>query len=803
MKKLSVIAIGTSVLLAACGGGGSSSSSSDVTPVAETITITPSLGKFKKANVVMKKANGNKISEATIGDDGTAKLAIDKTYTDAVIIEVEGGPGVQYFDEELENYRDYPTGEKIRAVLPKAQSAGVTPLTDAAVEWLENHSDGNKLTTGSVTAIAEAINEANTKMGAQFGLTDILLPPNPIGAVAKADKSDALDIAKPADKYALILAAIAKNAEINPVTQKKYTAAQVGKALAKDMTDGILDGQTRSGKVTKSIQEVLSFTPFIPKTFTDNYAKAIEDAGKKFFTTESTELAKLTIPKILDDITSIIAKPIEVQSDISLAKAMFSELRTTLKSFSNKNKTGLLDTATKRAQEDFESTRSTGDLAGDLIGYAYQAVKAYEDGKAYTNATTKGFALMQNPFGPGQVLGRGEGHPIFAANGMARYSGCILDGTTGLTSKVTCASSITAERKVNAGVATVVYLVAELTLKPGTTDQYNYKASRYTQAVTLPGTLPSNYSFAIQSTPVVEGAGTISKSYFGTCPTATVGNPYPSCVSKVTMTGTLPPSSSATTLDTVDLSGEKTAKATANHFKYLISGKLSTAMSSDATKTSAISLDAGSYIEVDETNVAAQGQSEPLGMSLVGSIQSKLTKFTGTLVGSEPLADKNGKDKAFTKFVFNGSIADLTSGGYGEYLLGTLDFKQNKRNTDYDSTQKESISNPGLATLTLNGTIKLPNRPELKLVLADVKNGHTAQSTSLKYSYTTNGKAVEFNGSGTTDSANPANDTSKISNQDNIEVDTKSGLITKSAKTLGALKGEFITYEDGVKETAF
>jgi len=124
--------------------------------------------------------------------------------------------------------------------------------------------------------------------------------------------------------------------------------------------------------------------------------------------------------------------------------------------------------------------------------------------------------------------------------------------------------------------------------------------------------------------------------------------------------------------------------------------------------------------------------------------------------------------------------------------------------TDYgnfDSTIAESSTNYQHAAMTFTGTVQVPARPLLKLVVAAVKTGVTTGNVTLDYSYGTN---IHITGSGTVDTQNKAATTLTLSNQDGIELvipDSAPSQVKKSGTTLATVNNGTISYIDGVTES--
>jgi hypothetical protein len=463
-------------------------------------------------------------------------------------------------------------------------------------------------------------------------------------------------------------------------------------------------------------------------------------------------------------------------------------LRATLNSFAN-GKTGFLDTQATRMQTDLsanvapEMTKVAGRMS-----VLSNTISTFEDAKAYSSSSnTKGFIVGKNPITGADALVRmGNFTPVIYGFGSADF--CWTDSTTGITSKMTCAhAGSDAYDAVNHRLKMVVF---ELTST--VTNQYSYTATRYNLPVTV-----VNGQLTNTGTPVI---ATISGSNTIVIPagSGTVG----ATMTGLTLNGTLPPSATAADgktftagVDTMAISTARTALASANNFHYTLSGSVSTTNAADSAKVVTLSFDSGSFIDLDETN-SSTGGTKAVAAKLVGTAKTLASKFTGTVEVGSFMADADGQNFDPTKVVFTGSISDTSTGGAGEILTGKLEATAANYNL-FHSKQAESSSNYLKTTMTFTGTVQAPTRPLLKLVVAVNRTGLTTGDTTLSYSYGT----TTITGSGTVDSANSSNNSMTLSNQNGIQLVTKTGIISKAGTTVATLANGSISYADGVTES--
>jgi hypothetical protein len=762
LKRLSLAIAGAGMLtIYGCGGGGGGSTVNGDTPAA-SMTVTPSLGRFSSGTqVALKKLDASSLSTGTIGTDGKAMLSL-AGYTGPVVVEVLGGTGVTYYDEGTKSLQAFGVGKKLRAVVPAALTeVGVTALTNAATAKLES------AVGGIAGASADTIKTANNKVAAVFGLSDILLAPKPVDG----STGNTLNLATPGDKYALILAALAKTAPVGA------QAADVADALANDLKDDKLDGlDSTSSTPTAAIANAPAATTLAAK-----YQEAVTDLADA----SSKLLAPLQPLAVTTDVTKFTV--VSNQSDVNLARAMFAELRTTLNSFANGNQTGFLDTQATRLDADLKANVAPemAKVAGRISALS-TTMTAFEDAKAYTTPNNFGYASGTVPITGGTALVRLNGSPQAVWNGTGSFDKCWTDSISAatITSKVTCAhAGSDSADYANGRIKMVVFALT------GTANhQYTYTATRYNMPVTFPSGVFTLGNLTIANVspgiPVPAGQGSVSKTLDAGGVTMT----------SLALNGTLPPSASsatgtlATGVDTVAIAAARTAPTTTN-FHYALSGSVSTTNLADSTKVVSLSLDTGSYFDLDESN-ATTGP-KLLAAKLIGTAKTTASTFTGTVELSAFSADKNGNNYQPTHASFTGSISDTA-----QALTGTLVADV----TDYANYDPFALNAYMKTSLTFTGTVQAPSRPLLKLVVAASKTGLSTGEVTLNYSY----GAKSITGSGAVDDTIPANNTMTLSNQDGIVLVISNGAtatVTKSGASLATISNGAVNYVDGVTES--
>jgi len=779
LKCLTLAVASTSLLaLSGCGGGGGGGGG-DGGIQSSTVTVVPSLGQFTSGTDVQltNPVNGTVLASGKLDATGSVNLTVSG-YSGAIVVEVKGNDTSKYYDEGTGSLQTFAKGKSLRAVMSGLRDKiGVTALTNAAVAKLED-------ATGKLTEVnATKIDDANAKvaMATGMGSADILQAPTLVNGPAT------LGVATTADKYALLLAGLAKTAT------GTTTAADVADALALDLKDDKFDGKNSTGAVIANAPT--------PTTLNNGYRAAAVNLTSL---TDSTVIQNSTLPTRLD-VSTVTAT---LTSDINLAKAMFAELRTTLSSFYN-GSTGFLDTQAKKAGDDLKANVAPNmEKVASRIGALTETMIMYDDGKAYSAASNT-FGLQSGSV-PGATLNttatglyRSSGSLQAVWYGYGSFTFCWTDSATGVSSKVSCAHA--GQDSADWANNRIKFVTYEMT--SSATNQYAYTATRINRAVTLSqGSMGLLVTLGTASpvtadpagNPMPVGSGTMSKALSG------------STLTSFAINGTLPPSATsgtgtalATGADTIAISAARTA-LTGNNYRYALTGSVSTSKLTpnvttgavDSTKVVTLSFDSGSYVDIDETVALTHGP-WAIGGKLIGTAQTTATKFTGTIDVGSFVTDKSGYNRMPTSIVFNGVISDLSTGGAGAFLTGKLEAAVADYNL-FDSRFQETSTNYEKTSATFTGTVQAPSRPLLKLVVAGNRTGLNSNTVTLNYSY---GSTVSITGTGTGDGSS---NSLTLSNQDGIQIarNTTTGgwTVSKASTTLATIANGMINYTDSVSE---
>ncbi|KZN44188.1 hypothetical protein [Pseudoalteromonas luteoviolacea] len=209
------------------------------------ITVTPSLGLIKNANIqILTLSNNQPVAGATgsTGDTGSATITVPAGTTGPFVVEVVPTSGSEYFDEAKATFLPLPSDTKLRAIVSNLQSqVGVTTLTEIAA---------NSILSANVTD-ASAVNAVNEQIRKALApaLESILQAPQLISEnVEGSVNNDQGGI------YAVTLAALAKlgASQDNP-------ALAILNSLKADFLDNALDGKVGDKAFQSPIYNADSF----------------------------------------------------------------------------------------------------------------------------------------------------------------------------------------------------------------------------------------------------------------------------------------------------------------------------------------------------------------------------------------------------------------------------------------------------------------------------------------------------------------------------------------------------------------
>ncbi|PTQ87720.1 hypothetical protein [Agitococcus lubricus] len=227
-----------SLCLIACNGNDHDTPKTTSAGAMKTLTVTPSLGKITNARVILRNAATNTvIGEQNTGTSGKVTFNVPAS-VNAVITEVQGGNGAQYFDEATGQMTALPTGVSLRAgasLVSANSELAITVLTEAALQYAQTLAAGGD--------IMPFLQTAKQRIEQVFGVTNISQAPT---LVANSSQLAALGSSL-AERYALVLASLAKVAHQQLGATETAPALKMAQALSLDLQDGDIDGSGNTG----------------------------------------------------------------------------------------------------------------------------------------------------------------------------------------------------------------------------------------------------------------------------------------------------------------------------------------------------------------------------------------------------------------------------------------------------------------------------------------------------------------------------------------------------------------------------
>jgi hypothetical protein len=255
-RVVSVMLLASPILLSGCGGSSSSS------PKVENgvIAVSPSLGKISLASVRLLQSDGvTLLGTSETGTDGKVNINYSGSYKGPIIVEVSGDDDASYYDEASGTNIAFGTGKKLRSIVASGTTeTAVTMLTEIAYQLS---------VVNSIPLTNTSVNQINERVRAALApeLTNITIPPLLFDIdTSSGDLGD-----DQAGKYALRLAALADLGASDATP-----ALTIAEQLARDFSDGALDGQEGSTPITGVLYSPATFAADLTTklgSFASNY----------------------------------------------------------------------------------------------------------------------------------------------------------------------------------------------------------------------------------------------------------------------------------------------------------------------------------------------------------------------------------------------------------------------------------------------------------------------------------------------------------------------------------------------------
>lgn len=277
IRRVTPLAI--ALFLAACGGGGGGgggSGNSNVPPptdITRKITVIPSLGQLRQAEVIITQLNGDKeLGRVTIGTSGIAIFDDIPANAGVVKIEIKGKANSVYFDEAIGQFVPFAGSMHTIFNVIDDKSVAVTPWTEAAYQY------AFKLSGGKVPTLAQLTTAFDT-FAKQAGVPILYTEPTLVDESADLGKL----IANTGDAYALSLAALAYQARAALGNDQPAPALRMLEAFSLDAVDGKIDGQGANGAIAGA--------PYQGSNFFDEYSNQINRLIANFRLPDNLRLA--------------------------------------------------------------------------------------------------------------------------------------------------------------------------------------------------------------------------------------------------------------------------------------------------------------------------------------------------------------------------------------------------------------------------------------------------------------------------------------------------------------------------------
>ena len=448
-------------------------------------------------------------------------------------------------------------------------------------------------------------------------------------------------------------------------------------------------------------------------------------------------------------INSTTSNPGSNLAPMGQAKAMFSELRTTVRAYTNDLHDGFLNAQSNRIRNELQGKVGVGlDRTVNYLETLRAAMRLFDN---IRDGNTSKYGVGTGAGGAGFV------RAVLLTNSPSSI-GCNSNdfpsagGVTpaGLVS-VTC--SYTPGLTKFSGATRVVNVHRAQVTAGATVSDFNWQGTRQYRSQTWNGTF---YTTTMSSATL---PGTYNGAFSRTYLSGTTNT------SAFSVAGDFPPSDGAADRDVVNISGTRTVQnATTGIYRNSLTGSV-TSRTAGGVSMVTLSLGSGSYIDRYEF---ADGslQSDPLAaIRFAGVAETSQSRLTGTLELLGYDYEASGTETLPVSSVFDGSVADLSSGGAGVFMTGRFTMTLNNLAT-YSSLLPESSGNFLRYDTSFIGTLNAPSRPELRLTTGTSRTGVAAHTINTNYTY----GPISVTGAGTLDTANADNSTLTLTNQAGVTV---------------------------------
>lgn len=270
MTRLLVPLAALPLLLSGCGKDNDALPATETPAVAVQVQVTPSLGRITNGVLELRTPGGELLASGSTGTSGVASFTLPTGFNSSYVVRVCGNGSASYFDEALLAEAPLAETDCLRAVVADARrtEVAVTMLTEAVARRLE--ADGG-LAAASAPDILAATEMVRSRLAPE--LEDILDAPALVASAVDLDNLPGTG----AGLHALRLSLFARAAADLAATRGGVTAApalDVGRALADDLSDGLLDGQVAGVFIFSPVHDVYSLDSRLQSALQDFAAEA-------------------------------------------------------------------------------------------------------------------------------------------------------------------------------------------------------------------------------------------------------------------------------------------------------------------------------------------------------------------------------------------------------------------------------------------------------------------------------------------------------------------------------------------------
>ena len=501
---------------------------------------------------------------------------------------------------------------------------------------------------------------------------------------------------------------------------------------------------------------------------------------------------------------------------LAQAKAMVSELRSTLRSYSNSSQTGFLDLQKIRISEDMK-TKIVPSLSrmGDNFDLLLRTTDFFE-------TLWRGNFVFNQPINGEtyRLATYSDTFPTFITKGNSRVTLTVLWLRGDYTKTLYCHSNEMVGTVFNKNLLTEVSCrVQDLTaiVYGSSTKSETFsmiRVSPQSNAVTPAnsGSAPDEFVYKWENFRV-KRVDPLSFPSTAVTITSPVGTSYSGLFSRTYLPGTHNVANFNITGDILDipnldhsavtLTGTRALyDATKNIYRNTFTGSIvgKDASGNDMGK---LSLETGSYVDLVEDSQGNYASTQFVrGLKMVGTAETPSTRFTGSFTLSAFATDADNQAWVPTSGSFTGTMEDLTIGGSGQFLKGALTYEITNA-AIFHSNSPETESNYAQGNIQFVGSILGTGRPEMKLSFGITRSGLNTYALNANYAYGT----ISVTGVGWVDKANVSTNYLTFTNQDGVTLTfSNSGLdavIKKSTVTLGIIPygSNIVYYTDGYFES--